>query len=321
MHHGRGRWGWLLPFLLLLASPTLIPTCTDAKSFRFAMALEDQLWDFGWTFRANLARIALQNQLSDKYPNVTVSHELAVIPMAATKECPPQLLAWCRAGVDVVISTMVSLVDCVKQVAAACPTTAFLTSLGSPVGPPNYANVWVRLYQPSYLAGYTAGLMTKTKKVCVSTILPIPPAFQDLFGFTHGVRNADPTVEIHVFGTGLIRAALLETWIVNQSYALGCDVMWVQSASLDGTQQAVRLGMMAIGEISDARLTLGENVLTSILIDMTSPYMRACEAAMRGTLSNDTQRPDWWMGWEWGGVNIANFSFLVPNNIRAKVMA
>eukprot|EP00667_Euglena_gracilis_P034919 EG_transcript_62384 len=99
MHRGRGHWGWL-PLLLLLAPLTLIPTCTDAKSFRFAMTLEDQLWDFGWTFRANLARIALQNQLSDKYPNVTVSHELAVIPMAATKECPPQLLAWCRAGVD-----------------------------------------------------------------------------------------------------------------------------------------------------------------------------------------------------------------------------
>eukprot|EP00667_Euglena_gracilis_P009296 EG_transcript_9450 len=97
--------------------------------------------------------------------------------------------------------------------------------------------------------------------------------------------------------------------------------MWVQSPSMVGTQRAVQLGMMAIGEVSDARLTLGENVLTSILIDMTSPYMRACEAAMRGTLSNDTQRPDWWMGWEWGGVNIANFSFLVPNNIRAKVMA
>lgn len=47
------------------------------------------------------------------------------------------------------------------------------------------------------------------------------------------------------------------------------DVVWVQSLAVDGIQQASRLGMMAIGFFSDGRLTVGEAVITSAVLDFS----------------------------------------------------
>eukprot|EP00667_Euglena_gracilis_P016712 EG_transcript_17514 len=311
----------LLPHILLLLSVFVVGAAGRPRSFRFAMAFDSPNWDFGWTFHQNLARIALQNQLTDKYPDMNTTHEFAVLPEDWSADCHPQFKAWAAAGVDLIIASTTSQMACAVNLATMYPNTTVISVPGLPTGLPNYAGVWPRLYQPTYLAGYTAGLMTKAKRVCVSGVIAVPQAIQDVSAFARGVRSADPTVEVHVMGTGQLRAALLEVWIVNQSYALGCDVVWVQSVTIEGTKQANALGMMSIGECTDARQTIGETVLTSLIIDMAPGYLRTIEAMLNGTLRQEMQKPDWWMGWEWGIMSIANFSFLVPRDVRAKVMA
>lgn len=49
------------------------------------------------------------------------------------------------------------------------------------------------------------------------------------------------------------------------------DVIWVQSLASDGIQRAYELGMMSIGFFSDARLTVGDTVITSVVIDFAPP--------------------------------------------------
>eukprot|EP00667_Euglena_gracilis_P001124 EG_transcript_1127 len=293
----------------------------ESRQFRFAVAYEGSNWDFAWTFHTNLARISLQETLTAAYPDTQVDHVHADVPQSWTTDCDPQFAAWCAAGVDMIIAAEVGYQFCVAELAKSYQNVTFLGVAGTTAGPSNYANLWVRFYQPAYLAGYTAGLMTRVKKVCISACIPLPDPVVDVSSFSRGVRSADPSVEIHILGTGQLRAPLLEVWIVNQSYALGCDVIWVQSLASDGIQRAYELGMMSIGFFSDARLTVGDTVITSVVIDFAPPYIRAAEAVLNGTFQSETQKADWWMDWKWGAMSLGKFSFVVPSDVQAKVLA
>eukprot|EP00667_Euglena_gracilis_P004994 EG_transcript_5023 len=307
----------LLHFFLVVIF-AVVPV--GARDFRFAFVLNGQMWDFAWTFHNNIARIYLQNALTERHPNITTSHVFAFLPGTFTEVCHPQIEEWCRAGIDLFLGDA-SQQKCYTRLAALYPNATFATAAGVALGTRNYARLWVRFYQPNYLAGYTAGLMTASKKVCIATSMPLPPVLQDLMGFSRGVRDANPAAEVHVFGTGQASAPLLEVWIINQSQALGCDVVWSQSLSIDGTQRASELGLMSIGYFTDARLTVGETVITSVLLDLGPVYLRVAEAVLNGTFQAEIQKPDWWMGWSWGAMGLGDFSFLVPKTVQARVLA
>lgn len=46
------------------------------------------------------------------------------------------------------------------------------------------------------------------------------------------------------------------------------DVVWVQASDNYGTLQASKLGLMSVGSATDARLLVGETVITSMLAYM-----------------------------------------------------
>eukprot|EP00667_Euglena_gracilis_P004077 EG_transcript_4091 len=207
------------------------------------------------------------------------------------------------------------------RLAAAYPKTTFIAPASSIAGPPNFSPVTLRLYQSLYLTGYLAGLMTKSKKVCLAAAARFLTSVAEVSGFSWGVHSADPSVQVHIFGTGLPSAPLQEVWIVNQSYALGCDVVWVQDPLMDGINRANQLGMMSIGLFADARLVVGESVITSVVVEMSPVYLRVAEAVLNGTFALQKQRDDWLTDWRWNAMRLTNFSFLVPKAVQAQVLA
>ena len=64
--------------------------------------------------------------------------------------------------------------------AANTPNTMFLHISGYKSGPPNWALGYERMYQPNYLAGYTAGLMTETKVLCLVGPYAIPETYRQV---------------------------------------------------------------------------------------------------------------------------------------------
>eukprot|EP00668_Euglena_longa_P024046 GGOE01030045.1.p1 GENE.GGOE01030045.1~~GGOE01030045.1.p1 ORF type:complete len:899 (-),score=205.65 GGOE01030045.1:245-2920(-) len=306
-------------FVLNILIFMVVPS--HSRKFRFAVAFNGLNTDFGWTYNNNLARIGLQEHLKQNHPELEVDNIFDIVPESWSAQCDPKFVEWCTSGVNIIFGSGMGHQFCVANLAASYPNITFFGLSGAAKGPSNYANLNGRSYQNTYLAGYMAGLMTSAKKVCVSTTNLAVAVLQALGAFVVGVQKADPSVEIHIMSTGVLRYPLLEVWIVNQSYAMGCDVVWVQSLGSEGIQQAQNLGLMAIGFFSDGRLIVGEYVITSALTNFTPYYIRGAEAMLKGTLQNDTQKSSWWMGWEWGGLQLAKPSFLVPDNITAKVEA
>eukprot|EP00667_Euglena_gracilis_P022897 EG_transcript_25638 len=253
MAHATSTVCGLLLFLLMTTP------CHTLTRFRFAINLYAAMGDFGWPFHLNVARINLQKYLTSKYPDMLTEHTFGNVFQTWTGDCDPQYDAWVREGYNLIIGAMGDT-WCLTKLATWYPNVTFVTVAGLPAAPPNYANLWTRLYQGGYMAGYTAGLTTKEKKICVSAGTRIPPTVMDVSGFCRGVHSADPTVEIHILETGIMNDPLLEEWTVNQSSTLGCDIVFVSSLTIAGCLQASRLGMMCIGWFTDARLTVGELV-------------------------------------------------------------
>eukprot|EP00667_Euglena_gracilis_P011442 EG_transcript_11687 len=307
-------------FGIVILLEFLVLPC-ELRKFRFAMALDGVNWDFGYTFHQNLARISLQKHLDNKYPDIDSGHVFQFVPPSWSPDCDPQLEQWIKSGIDLIITTGLGHQFCASRLATLYPNVTFISLAGFVPGPPNYANIFVRFYQMTYLIGSLAARMTQKKKVCVSACVPAPMPVLDVSGFARGVHETDASVEIHILGTGQLRAPLLEVWNVNQSYALGCDIVWVQSLATDGIEQASTLGMMSIGFFTDGRLTVGESVITSGVVDFAPLYIRTVDAVLNGSFATETKRADWWMGWEWGGMYLGEPSFLVPKNVTDKVMA
>eukprot|EP00668_Euglena_longa_P024048 GGOE01030047.1.p1 GENE.GGOE01030047.1~~GGOE01030047.1.p1 ORF type:complete len:897 (-),score=189.31 GGOE01030047.1:346-3015(-) len=306
-------------FVLNILIFMVVPS--HSRKFRFAVAFNGLNTDFGWTYNNNLARIGLQEHLKQNHPELEVDNIFDIVPESWSAQCDPKFVEWCTSGVNIIFGSGMGHQFCVANLAASYPNITFFGLSGAAKGPSNYANLNGRSYQNTYLAGYMAGLMTSAKKVCVSTTNLAVAVLQALGAFVVGVQKADPSVEIHIMSTGMLRYPLLEVWIVNQSYAMGCDVIWVQSLGTDGVQQAQNLGLMSIGFFTDGRLIVGEYVITSALTNFTPYYIRGAEAALNGTLQTEVQKTNWWMGWEWGGMQLAKASFLVPDNVTAKVEA
>eukprot|EP00667_Euglena_gracilis_P002322 EG_transcript_2323 len=307
----------LLCIILFLMMP-----CHAARSrFRFAVSNAVVISGFGWPYLTNLGRIGLQKYLTAKYPGMVTEHTFADLSFSYTSAyCDPQFEAWAKEGYDLIIGGL-QYAMCFQRIATLYPNTTFAAIAGFNGGPPNYAPIWVRFYEVSYLVGYLAGLMTKTKKVCVSATIRFPPPVMDVTGFCRGVHSADPSVEVHILETGVVGVALLDVWNVNQSYAMGCDVVFPVTMTTDGILQASRLGMMSVGFFSDARLAVGELAITSAWVDHVPLFVRTAEAVLNGTFSTEKQKRDWWMGWDWGALTLADPSFLVPPSVNARVEA
>eukprot|EP00667_Euglena_gracilis_P000548 EG_transcript_547 len=277
-------------------------------------------WDFGLNYHSTLARITLQKHLTAKYPNVQSDHVFDMIVTSFDEPCDPRFTQWLNDGVDVIFG-QVGHQGCLQKLASSWPNVTFFTLLGWLPSQPNSFNLAPREYQAAYLAGYTAGLVTKSKKICVSAPMRLPSPVMDTTGFCRGVHHADPSVQIHLMETGRLDFPLLEIWIVNQSYAIGCDVVFIQSQSIAPSVQANKLGLKSVGWFSDVRLTVGETVITSAFVDPTPMFIRAAEAVLNGTLATETRRADWWMGYEWGAAVLADPSFQVPTAVSARVQA
>eukprot|EP00667_Euglena_gracilis_P009164 EG_transcript_9297 len=305
---------------LIIAFLFLSPAPGAARDFRFAVALGGSAWDFGKNFHANNARISLQTHLAAMYPNVQTTHVFDVIPEDFSPRCDARFLAWLQSGVDLVIG-MLGHQPCLLNISKSWPNVTFAAYLAGASGPQNFVTLSARVYEPLYLAGYIAGLTTTSKKICISANVRQNAPVLFIAGFSRGVRMADPSVAIHVMETGVINAFLTEQWIVNQSYAMGCDVVFVQSVSIDGCVQAQSLGLKCVSLFTDARRTVGEYVITSALVDPTPMFFRLAEALLNGTLRNETKKADWWMGWDKGAVSLADPSFLVPDTVTARVAA
>jgi basic membrane protein A len=121
--------------------------------------------------------------------------ELKVVESADDNAFEPSLRAFAEREYPLVIAIGFAQVDALKKIAPQFPKTHFAIVDGT-VDSPNTASLHFDEHEGSYLVGYLAGLVSKSKKVGFIGGMDVPLIRRFQMGYEAGAKAADPKIQI-----------------------------------------------------------------------------------------------------------------------------
>jgi basic membrane protein A len=189
------------------------------------------------------------------------------IESKSEKDYEPNLTAMADAGCDIVFAVGVAQKKALETVAPKYPNVKFAIIDASVTGD-NVRSLLFNEHEGSFLAGYLAALMTKTKKVGFVGGQELDLIKKFLAGYEAGVKTADPTVEV-------LPAKYAGSWdnqdkakvAANILYTSGADIVYHAAgrAGLGVFSAAKEQNKFAIGVDSDQDDVEKGIILTSMI--------------------------------------------------------
>jgi len=188
--------------------------------------------------------------------------------------------------------------------------------------PKNVMNVLFRSEEPSYLAGYLAGMMTETKTVGFIGGMEIPAVDRFYYGYRAGVeaaaadRGQNISVEKAVVGNFYDRETA--KLLADDMYDGGADVILQAAgdAGLGVIAVAKEKGTYVIGVDLDQRALAPENVLTSVTKNVEEAVYQTIVEYAAGRV-HDGQLI--WLGLADNAVELAPLHPVVPDTVAEKI--
>ena len=189
------------------------------------------------------------------------------VASASEKDYGTNLEAMASAGCELVFAVGISQSNALKDVAKKYPNVKFAIVDGT-VDAPNVRSLHFNEEQGSFLAGYLAALMTKTKKIGFVGGQELDLIKKFYAGFVAGAKTADPSVEVlPAKYTGSWDDDLKGKAEAQQLYGTGADIVYHAAgrAGLGVIKAAQELDKYAIGVDSDQDGMAEGHVLTSMV--------------------------------------------------------
>ena len=207
----------------------------------------------------HLAYLGLQN----------AEHQLGVqgevLQSNSDSDYVPNLQTAAAHGDNLVIAVGFLMESAVEKVAKAFPNTNFAIIDSGPAKPiPNLKSLLFHEQDGGYIAGYLAGLVTKTNVVSTVGGQKIPPVDHYIAGFIAGAKAADPQVkELNDYSNSFTDTAKCKQLALNQ-ISQGSDVVFqvAGGCGLGALSAAKEKGVWGIGVDAD-QAYLGDYILTS----------------------------------------------------------
>ena len=172
-----------------------------------------------------------------------------------------------------------------------------------------------RIYQPSFLSGLVAGMMTKTNIIGYVAAHPIPEVIRGINAFALGVRMMNPEAKVRVVWTNSWYDPATEKEAALSLIDAGADVVTQHQDSPATQQAAEEKGVYSIGYNSDMSNFAPNAYLTAPVWNWGIYYERVIREILNGTYKHGNV----WLGMKDNIVNLAPFSDLVPQNVRTVV--
>ncbi len=204
------------------------------------------------------------------------------------KDYEPNLRAMAEEGCDVVFAIGINMKSALEKVAPEFPDIKFAI-VDAPVAAPNVRSLLFREEEGSFLAGYLAGLMTKTNKIGFVGGMQIPLIAKFAAGYTAGAKTANPAVEVlpekytgswDNLNIGKVAAAAL--------YNSGADIVYHAAgrAGLGVIGAAKEQNKYAIGVDSDQDAIEPGRVLTSMIKRVDEAVFSTITDVKNGAFAN-----------------------------------
>jgi basic membrane protein A and related proteins len=266
--------------------------------------------DHGWTYEAHMGA----SKMAKKLPYVNLSEkENAAGPNA------PQVLRECADdGAKLIFCHSYNFIDAIKKVAPEYPNVVFMWGGGTEKLAPNAGVYYERIYEAQYLAGIVAGNMTKTDKIAFVAALPTSQVIIGINAFSKGVAFSNSHAKVYVEWIGDWYDPGKERAVALSLISKGCDIITHWSDSDATGQIADEMGTYFISFGSDVGRFSPHVYLTGAVWNWEPIMTDIVESVHNGTWDTHVGQ-EWWYGLAEGGVELAPFGKLVPDNVRSLV--
>ncbi len=264
--------------------------------------------DAGWTLAHDKGRQAI-----DELPYVETAYTEAV-PEGA--EAERTIRQYVRGGYNLIFTTSFGYMDPTINVAASSPDVVFMHCSGFKTAD-NVGTYFGRMYQPRYLSGMVAGMMSKSGKLGYVAAHPIPEVIRGINAFALGARSVNPKTKVHVVWTQTWYDPAKEREAAESLLDIGADVIAQHQDTPAPQQAAEKRGNYSIGYNSDMTSFAPAAHLTAPVWNWAVVYKRVAEEVHNGTWTSS----QYWGGMEDGVVGLAPYSDLVPQEVRDAVEA
>jgi basic membrane protein A and related proteins len=260
----------------------------------------------------HLAYLGLQN--AEK----TLGVKGEVLQSASNADYVPNLQTAAVHHDNLVIAVGFLMETAVEKVAKAYPSTDFAIIDSGPAKPiPNLKSLLFHEQDGGYIAGYLAGLVTKTNVVSTVGGQKIPPVDHYIAGFQAGAKAANPKVKtLNAYSQSFTNQAACKELALNQ-ISQHSDVVFqvAGGCGLGALSAAKEKGVWGVGVDAD-QAYLGTYILTSAVKKVDVAVFDTVKEVKAGTFKGGTT--DFFTARN-GGAGIGKISPKVPAADVAKL--
>ena len=232
----------------------------------------------------HLAYVGLQN--AEKKLGV----QGEVLQSNSDSDYVPNLQTAAAHGDNLVIAVGFLMESAVEKVAKAFPNTSFAIIDSGPAKPiPNLKSLLFHEQDGGYIAGYLAGLVTKTNVVSTVGGQKIPPVDHYIAGFQAGAKAANPKVTtLNAYSQSFTNQAACKELALNQ-IAQHSDVVFqvAGGCGLGALSAAKEKGVWGVGVDAD-QAYLGDFILTSAVKKVDVAVYDTIKQIQAGTFKGGT---------------------------------
>ncbi|RZB28969.1 MAG: hypothetical protein AEth_01573 [Candidatus Argoarchaeum ethanivorans] len=266
--------------------------------------------DYGWTYEAHLGA----QGMADALPYV----ELSERKEACGPDAPQIIREYAEVGNKVIFCHSYNFGEYIEEVAPDYPDVIFMWGAGVEKKAPNAGIYFGRMYEARFLTGIVAGAMTETNKIGYAAPLPTSEVVRGIDAFARGVASVNPDTKVYVEWVGEWYNPPKEKETALSLIDRGCDIITHHTDSYAPGEAAEERGVYFISYHSDMRRFAPDVFLTGTVWNWTPAMTDIVEAVHNRTWSEHPSQ-DWWYGLAEGGVQLAPFSDLVPDDVKEMV--
>ncbi|MEK3882261.1 BMP family ABC transporter substrate-binding protein [Paenibacillus sp. PL2-23] len=263
--------------------------------------------DGGWTFEHDKGRQMVEEKFGIK---TTVVEN---VPEGPDAERVFEELAQDH---DLIFGTSFGYMDPMFNVAQKYPDVKFMHATGYKTLP-NLATYQGKGYQPGYLAGIAAGMLTQNGKIGYVGAFPIPEVIYTINAFTLAAQSVNPDIEVSVVWSNTWFDPATERQAAISLLDQGVDVLANYQDSPAGIQAAQERGVWGMGNDSDMNRFAPETYVTNPVLNWGPYYVEVVQSVIDGTWETHS----YYGGFKEGMVDIAPFGKYVPAEVIAAVEA
>lgn len=236
----------------------------------------------GYSYAHDQGIVGMQQNLGLKDSQIVRKNNIVDSDAAATKTAIEECI---EDGCNIIFGTSWGYMETMQQMAKDYPNVIFSHGTGYMSDGNNFNNYFGRIYQARYLAGIAAGLKTQTNKIGYVAAWGTDNAevTGGLDAFAKGIAAVNPDAEVYVKTTDSWFDLTKEGDVAQALLDLGCDVIGGQHCDTTAPQmKANAAGVWGCGYNTDMTAEAPQAHLTAPIWNWDVYYTSAVQAAIDG---------------------------------------